>query len=544
MQAMIIWVFESSIKDIYIEYAGDTEKILISLIDQDSLIKVRNKTLEIFNSVSKTAKDTMDAYTTTEYYRLYHGLKEEKEYKEIMEVLHSFRHRGDFGAITICAYDEDDGALVVMFDSDYEKNQFPVGKRINRHEEYYRKTGEPIEPFLRSIEAEGPMITCIFPIKDNDGNLLVYLSIDIKDRAIGDNTKAAARLTMVLIFLMMVIFALSISFILSKRVLMPVTMLSKAARKYSEMGEKELRDAPPVFDGLTINRRDEIGDLLASVKEMECDIRNSVKKITMMTAEQERLDAELTIARQIQTQMLPGTFPPFPDRKEFGLFATMNSAKEVAGDFFDFFFVDHDRLALVMADVSGKGVPAALFMVRAKTVIRNVSQSDKSLSPGKILAKVNDILAEGNEVMVFVTVWLGIIDFTKGQLVAANGGHEYPCIYRKRESGKKEFRLEKGLNGPGLATFEGVEFEEVVWELEKGDRIFVYTDGVPEAMDKKEELFGLERMLKALNDHAEDPVSDFLDGIHKEVDHFVGEAPQYDDITMMVLEYRGSDEGV
>ena len=543
IQAMIIWVVQLSVKDIYIEFAEDTEKILMSLLDQNSLKEIRNETLEIFNSVSETAKDSMDAYATDEYYSLYDTLKEKPEYREIMRVLHSFRHRGDFGAITIMAYDEDDGAFVVMFDSDYEKYQYPLGKRINRHEDYYRKTGEPIEPFLRSLEAAGPMITHIVPIRDRNGKLLVYLSVDIKDRAISNDTMMTARVTLVSIFLTMVVFALSISYILTKRVLRPVTMLSEAARKYSEMDERELKDSPPVFDGINIRNRDEIGDLLMSVREMEHDIRSSVKKITMMTAEQERLDTELAIAGQIQSQMLPSVFPPpFPERKEFDLSAAMDSAKEVAGDFFDFFFIDHDHLALVMADVSGKGIPAALFMAGAKTVIRNVSRSYKRPTPGEILAEVNDILAEGNEVMVFVTVWLGILDVASGLLTAANGGHEYPCIYRKGPSGKKEFMLEKGVNGPGLAIFKGVEFEENEWMLEKGDRIFVYTDGLPEAQDKEEELFGMERMLKALNDHAEDSVADFLNRIHEEVDRFVGEAPQYDDITMMVLEYKGSTD--
>ncbi|HBI59911.1 MAG TPA: hypothetical protein DDY31_01655, partial [Lachnospiraceae bacterium] len=228
-----------------------------------------------------------------------------------------------------------------------------------------------------------------------------------------------------------------------------------------------------------------------------------------------------------------------PEREEFDIYATMTPAKEVGGDFYDFFLIDDDHLGIVMADVSGKGVPAALFMVIAKTLIKNraqfVKREDGNYSPAEILGFVNEQLCEGNEAELFVTVWFGIMQISTGKGIAANAGHEYPAV--RRAGGKYE--LIKTKHSPAVAVMEGLRFREHEFELASGDSLYVYTDGVPEAANAEEELFGTDRMLEALNKNPEAPAKELLHTVKESIDIFVGDAPQFDDITMLSVTYFG-----
>lgn len=245
--------------------------------------------------------------------------------------------------------------------------------------------------------------------------------------------------------------------------------------------------------------------------------------------------AELNVATNIQKSMLPSIFPAFPGRPEFDIYATMTPAKEVGGDFYDFFLVDDAHLAMVMADVSGKGVPAALFMMIAKTLIKNTVQT--GLSPKAVLEKVNNQLCENNDAEMFVTVWLGIMEIATGKMVCANAGHEYPAI--KRKDGGFELFMDK--HGFVLAGMEGVSYTEYEMELKPGDAIYVYTDGVAEATNAQYELYGTDRMIEALNAKNYADCKELLEAIHADINRFVGDAPQFDDITMLCLEMKGRE---
>ena len=231
--------------------------------------------------------------------------------------------------------------------------------------------------------------------------------------------------------------------------------------------------------------------------------------------------------------MLPRIFPPYPNTKEFDLYASMIPAKEVGGDFYDFFMVDDSHIALVMADVSGKGVPAALFMVIAKTLIK-----DRTLqggTPAEILGDVNAQLCEGNEASLFVTVWLAIIDLKTGDGMAANAGHEHPALRHK----DGEFHLVEYRHSPAVAVMEGMKFREHPFHLDKNDTLFVYTDGVPESTDKNNTLFGNERMLEALNRDPDADPKTILKNVSDGISEFIGDAEQFDDTTMLCFRYKG-----
>ena len=252
--------------------------------------------------------------------------------------------------------------------------------------------------------------------------------------------------------------------------------------------------------------------------------------------EQERIVKELTTARQIQRSVLPHIFPPFPDRAEIDLFASMDPARDVGGDFYDFYFVDEDHLCLVIADVSGKGIPAALFMMLSKRILEDFARQERSAAA--ILEKTNDLLCDSNQAEMFVTVWLGILEISTGLLTCANAGHEYPVI--QKNGGP--FELFKDRHGFVIGGMEGVRYREYTLQLEPGDRLFVYTDGVPEAADASEEMFGTDRMIRALNSCGGKSPEEILGAVRSAVDAFAGDAEQFDDLTMMCLEYRGPEE--
>lgn len=243
-------------------------------------------------------------------------------------------------------------------------------------------------------------------------------------------------------------------------------------------------------------------------------------------------EAELGMATKIQESMLPSIFPAFPERKEFDLFASMDPAREVGGDFYDFFMIDDDHLGLVMADVSGKGVPAALFMMISKTIIQNFAAL--GLSAAETLNRANESLCSQNKMEMFVTVWIGILELSTGKMTCSSAGHEYPAIYH---NGK--FELLKDKHGLVLGGVEFAKYSDYEIQLEKGDKVFVYTDGVPEATNKDFELYGTDRMIEALNSAPEGKPKEILKTVRESVDEFVGIAEQFDDLTMLCLEYRG-----
>ncbi len=315
-------------------------------------------------------------------------------------------------------------------------------------------------------------------------------------------------------------------------VLRPLKRVNSSVNKYAES-----KDSEKIRNQLKkIHSKNEIEVLSKNISEMVLEIDDHLEEIKNITAEQERISAELNVATEIQNHMLPNIFPPFPNIAEFDIYASMRPAKEVGGDFYDFFMVDEKHVALVMADVSGKGVPAALFMTIAKILIKNRALLGES--PSSILENVNNQICEGNEVGFFVTVWLAIIDIETGQGIAANAGHEHPVLCRKNGT----FELVEYCHSLAVAAMEGMKFKEHTFELYPGDRIFVYTDGVPEATNTKNELYGTDRMLQVLNNHKDLELKQLLKMLKKDIDDFVGEATQFDDITMLMFIYLGKEE--
>ena len=252
-----------------------------------------------------------------------------------------------------------------------------------------------------------------------------------------------------------------------------------------------------------------------------------------IAAAEQRIAQELEFAKTIQDSALPKNFE-FPGDR-FEIYATMEPAKEVGGDFYDFFFVGQDKFCIVIADVSGKGIPAALFMMRGKTAIRTMAES--GLSPAEVLEKANNTLCEGNDADMFITAWIGILDIRTGLMKCANAGHEYPMI--KREGG--DYELFKDKHSAAVAVMEGMKFKEYELQLNRGDTIFVYTDGLPEGINKDKVQFGTERTLEVLNKNKDVSMERLLPRVSRELHDFVGDEVQFDDETMVGFKFIGYD---
>ncbi len=314
------------------------------------------------------------------------------------------------------------------------------------------------------------------------------------------------------------------------RVVKPATRIQKNVREYTDT-----KDTDHVVSELTgIVSENELGSLANDIVFLAKEMQRYTTDNMRLAAEQERVTTELELAAKIQLSALPSKFPAFPERGEFGLYASMTPAKKVGGDFYDFFLIDEDRLALVIADVSGKGVPAALFMMSSKMLISSYALLGGT--PAETLTAVNDRVCENNEDNMFVTVWLGILEISTGRITCCNAGHEYPAI--KRAGGG--FELVNDKHGLFVGTMPGIRYSDYEIQLGKGDTLFVYTDGVPEATNAAEELFGNERMITALNSAPKGcPLDELLHTVKEHVDGFVGDAPQFDDLTMLAIRYDG-----
>ena len=399
----------------------------------------------------------------------------------------------------------------------------------------FYKNSKPGEFWYYPNKTEwGYIYTTSLVVRNSSEKPIGVMSVDIYMRDIERALHIYPLVVLLATIILSAIFITGLTLWLNRRIIKPLTKLQVSAADFVSKANGEDVESLNFADPC-IKTKDEIESLSNALVQMASETKGYMSKLLAETAEKERISADLNAAANIQASMLPHIMHVSPERNDFELFASMNPAKEVGGDFYDFFFIDKTHLALVIADVSGKGIPAALFMVISKTIIKNRAVSGGSLSPAKILEESNNQLCEGNDAGLFVTVWLGILDLETGIITASNAGHEFPAV---RQPGGK-FELFQDKHGFVLAGLENSKYTDYQIKLEPGATIFVYTDGVPEATNANEELFELERLEQALNINPNASPKDLLPIVRGEVDKFVGDAPQFDDLTMLSLKYIG-----
>ena len=474
---------------------------------------------------------------SADYRERYSELTEDQSYRTAISLLEEFLKASEVYDIYLAAYDIDSGTIVYLADPD-ETDRLMSGDWEYTSEEGISKflnwDGEGMLYDIDRTEKYGWLCTSGVP---------VYESATVKAFVLSDVTlkDAAQRIWAFILQLTVGIAAATVLIAvfsikhLNKTLIQPIDSISDAAMQYAE-DKKAGKETRNHFESLNIRTGDEVEKLSLAMIEMERELTDYEKNLTAVTAEKERIGAELNIAGQIQEGMVPGIFPPFPERSEFDIFALMHPAKEVGGDFYDFFLIDDDHLALVMADVSGKGVPAALFMMASEILIKNYATMPKA-TPAGVLSKVNHAICSNNKAEMFVTVWLGILEISTGHLKAANAGHEYPAIRRK--GGK--FELFKDPHSFVVGGMDGLRYKEYELDLEPEDCLFVYTDGVTEACDSELKMFGTDRMLTSLNREPNAHPEKLLIRVKEAITEFAAGAAQFDDITMMALRYRGKE---
>ena len=368
------------------------------------------------------------------------------------------------------------------------------------------------------------------PFDDRD----LYIGLTFKLSSLNDSIDTQARRQTTIAIIYQVILLTVALMLLLYNLLRPLKEVQRNIRLY-----KTTKDSREVAENLAwIHTGNEIEQLAEDVVDLTQEMDDYMNRIESITAEKERIGTELELATKIQLSMLPSVFPPFPDRSEFDIFAMMKPAREVGGDFYDFRLIDDDHLYMTIADVSGKGIPAALFMMGTMIMLENNAKS--GMSPAEILRNTNNSVCANNPEEMFVTVWLGILELSTGKMKAANAGHEYPVI--RHPDGR--FEIMKDKHGLVLGAIEGMMFSEYEIMMRPGTSLFLYTDGIPEATDSKLNMFGTDRMTDALNSAGGDSPEEIIADVRHAVDAFVKGAPQFDDMTMMCVTYRGKENTV
>ena len=381
----------------------------------------------------------------------------------------------------------------------------------------------------------GHMLIGYRVIYDSEDNAVGLICVEIDINRINTDVHHYVR-TVVLIAALFTALVIAISLFNTQRYLIgPIVSIAKSSNSFVKKMQSNAEPEELVYENVRTGTGGELRLLADNVESLAAGVSSYMTNLKAATAEKERIGTELSLATKIQESMLPNTYPAFPDRPEFDIYATMTPAREVGGDFYDFFLVDSDHLCMVMADVSGKGVPAALFMMASKIILANNAMLGKS--PAQILEDTNATICMSNHEEMFVTVWLGILEISSGKLTAANAGHEYPVICMPNG----RFELFKDRHGFVIGGMDGMKYKEYEVQLTPGAKLFVYTDGVPEATNDENELFGTERMLTVLNEDTDASPESVLQNVRTAVDGFVKNAEQFDDLTMLCMEYKGDE---
>ncbi len=530
------FVFSRNNDTRYRNKATELAATVQAVADAEKVDELRREVEEVYESTkNKVGSENMGTPEYEEYLARFAHIQESEAYQFLYKQLRGIQDANEVESIYILYVDVPTRATVYMVDvSDdpcFPGNFDPV---YDQNKAVLTNPSVGFPPYITNTEEYGWLVSAAVPIYRADGTVSAYAFADISMNEVRNSEKMFLITLSVFLLGLTLLLCIIFFLVVNKGVVKPLKKLSSAASEY--YAEEGSEGAKTIFTDLDIRTHDEIEDLSVAMKQMETDMNEYIHNLTAITAEKERIGAELNVATQIQADMLPRIFPPFPDRKEFDIFASMSPAKEVGGDFYDFFLIDDDHLGLVMADVSGKGVPAALFMVITKTLIKNRAQMGGG--PAEILRYVNEQLCEGNDAELFVTVWFAILEISTGKGKAANAGHEHPVLCRADGS----YDLVKYTHSPAVAVMEGIPFKEHSFELHAGDTLFVYTDGVTEATNADNQLFGTDRMLEALNKEPDASPQRLLRNVRNGINRFVGSAPQFDDITMLALRYFGSEE--
>ena len=522
--------YKESIESQYNTKAYDIATMAKRTIDTDEIYHYYEIARAVSHEEDRT-DEILEILETDEYQRISQELINIKEDMRANDIFLVYVNQD-----ILLSYNQEEewSPLTYIFDCfDRGEGPYQLGRQgaINPKfiDEAYKviTTGNCSNDYFISHSFHGYNTSALLPIDMKGEYLILCVEIPMQYiiESIQDYLYHAIIVSIGVIVLVIILFMIYYYFVLIK----PIKIMTKETGLFIENVGHQSKALKK------IKLKNDIGYLAKSILQMEQDIISYIENIKKVTKEQEKLNAELEIATQIQMSMLPN-LQEFSRSEEFRIAASMTPAKAVGGDFYDFFMVDEDHLAIVMADVSGKGIPAALFMVIGKTLIKEYSKTD--LNPASIFTKVNQILCESNKEGLFITAFEGILNLSTGEFYYVNAGHELPFLAKKNQP----FRQVSIFPNFVLAGMEDMTYQSGKVVLECGDKLFQYTDGVPEATNQNNELFGMERLEMALNkEQGQSPIQ-IIESVQEEVDLFVEDAPQFDDITMLCLEFKRKKE--
>ena len=537
LSLLVLYFGYNGYKDSMEHQYHDTAYLIADTAEQIILDTATIEELEEFVEIAKSGDEEQIEY-----------VESLGRYEKIHDDLDNLRKNMKLTDIYVTWYDPEVLRNYSEGDPDWKPLLYIFDCYYNDEESYGLGTTSSMNPKNRELFAEvvenktiqdefiisngdfGYNISALKPLLSRNGEVVAVIAVEEPMRLVEQSTKDFVVKTILAILGAMIITIVIFVIYIYRVVIKPVDLIAKEAVRFGE--ENAITEASDKLLS-SIRTGDEIEVLSQSIGKMERDMLDFVDNIKKITAEKERIGAELDVATKIQADMLPRIFPPFPDRNDMDIYASMNPAKEVGGDFYDFFMVDNDHLGLVMADGSGKGVPAALFMVIAKTLIKNNMQADKVVE--QVLIDSNNQLAENNDELLFVTAWVAIVDLKTGDVEYSDAGHEFALVLHPDGTVEEIHPAEKRMP---LAAMEGMSYLRDTFNLGVGDKLFLYTDGVPEATNANNELYGMERLEAVLAKHTGDTPQEILTAVRADVDAFVGDAPQFDDLTMLAFERK------
>ena len=521
----------------YIRYSYDvTEGLSQPVRKAADSFTLSGEVMRIYNGLSEEERQKVG---TKEYLDHFSGIdtQEGSDHNKLWHLLHGYSEKyDDVDLIYLAMFDEKNSRVVYIIDPEIDKS-LPPGEwePVDREEvrRFLHPDGDGPLYYINHSEKYGWICTAGAPVIDENGNTAAFVFGDVRiGTIIRDIVYYAIQITIALLIMAIIISILIVRRI-RRTIVDPINMIASAAEGYAKE-KKTGTSSANIFSSLDINTGDEIENLSHVMADMECDISDYMEDLTEMTAKEERVKAELSMASKIQASSLPNPKSAIADSERFSLYADMKPAKTVGGDFYDFFMTDDDHLAFVIADVSDKGVPAALFMMSAKNLINY--RAREGGTPAQILSSVNAQLCRNNGSRMFVTVWLGILDTTCGRLLYANAGHEPIAISHEGEG----FEFVTGAKKPAVGIISGIDYTDQELQLAPGDKVFLYTDGITEAADAAGAFFGSDRLIGVLNTVVKESPVEVINDVSDSISAFVKDAEQFDDMTMLCLEYKSS----
>lgn len=524
--------FTRSATVIYEEMDRSITGAALAVADKDVMSELARETLAIYNSMD----DPVTEFETNKdaYLARYQAIMNSPEYQKTRDSINRLRKQTASSAICYKVLIPGENIGIYVFDAS-DANVLPCGAIEHIDTSYLSSPTDKFKSYIFNSQVYGRVRTDGVPCCTNPSEgIFSYLTADIPITAVSEKARYFLLNIGIMALIITTLICAGASYILRQDIVKILERITSTAKHFAETRRNTTANtSTDIFQNLPNGEITEFNDLVNSLQQMEIDMNAYVVNLRKMTEDRTRIKSELELAESIQSNMLPSIFPAFPERSEFDIYALMDPAREVGGDFYDFFLIDKDHLAMVIADVSGKGIPAALFMMMSKILVKNYVTTGSS--PAEALAAVNNTICQNNTNDMFVTIWLGILTISTGKIIAANAGHEYPIL--QRAGG--QFEVIKDKHGFVVGSMPNIKYSEYEIDFHTGDTLFVYTDGLPESTNSANEQFGLDRILEVLNSEPDGEVEDLFVSMGVAVAEFVQDAEQFDDLTMLAL--KGKD---